>query len=285
MEVVMVSLLIALIVASTAAPVAPVSPVIVVPPSGQTHELVLQDGTRALGRVEGVTDDFVTFRTTSDDLLEVERSRIAAIDLVTAQVASGSHWPADGHTTRTMFTPTARSLKRGESYFGVSELSVPFVQFGITDRISIGGGTTPFFIGKGQPFWLTPKVQLFSGPKTQAAVGMVHLASLGNGGFGVAYGAVTRGTASAAATVGVGYAYVQGFGTKGGVPVLLVSGERRVSRRVKLLTDNYVLRGGGMIGAGIRIFGKRRAVDLGVATPIGGNVFYPFPIVNLVRKF
>jgi hypothetical protein len=284
MEVVMVSLLVALFVASTAAPT-PVPPVIAVPPSGQTQELVLQDGTHALGRVEEVTDEFVTFRTTRDEVLEVERSQIAAIELVSGRVGSDSRWPADEHTTRTMFTPTARSLKRGESYVGVSELTVPFVQVGITDRISIGGGTTPFFIGKEQPFWLTPKVQLFSGRKTQAAVGMVHVTSFGNGGFGVAYGAVTHGTANTAATVGVGYAYIQGFGTKAGAPVLLASGERRVSRRVKLLTDNYVFRGGGMISAGIRIFGKRRSVDLGVATPIGGGILYPFPIVNLVRKF
>jgi hypothetical protein len=284
-EVAMVSLMIALFVASTAAPAAPVSLVIVVPPSGQTQELVFQDGTRALGRVEAIAEDFVTFRTTADDVLEVERSQISAIELVTGQTASGSDWPADEHTTRTMFTPTARSLKRGEVYFGVAELSVPFVQIGITDRISLGGGTTPFFIGKGQPFWLTPKVQLFSGRKTQAAVGMVHLTSFGNGGFGVAYGAVTHGTASAAATVGVGYAYVRGFGENGGVPVLLVSGERRIGHRLKLLTDNYVFQGGGMVSAGIRIFGKHRAIDLGVATPVGGGIFYPFPIINLVRKF
>ena len=64
-----------------------------------------------------------------------------------------------------------------------------------------------------------------------------------------------------------------------------IGGERRVGPRVKLLTENYLFRGGGMIGGGIRIFGKRRAVDLGLMTPVGAGRVYPLPIVTFVRRF
>jgi hypothetical protein len=284
-EVMMVSLLVVSFVASLAGPQS-VPPIVTVPPAGQAQEIVLQDGSRILGRVEGVTDDLVTFRTTADQVIGVERSDIAAITVVVGAGADDRGWPIDLHTTRMMFMPTARALKRGESYFGLSEISVPFVQVGITDRISIGGGTSPIPVGgKAHPFWLTPKVEVFAGQKTQAAVGMIHFTSLGYGAVGIAYGVVTHGTAESAATVGVGYAYARGFDNDGGAPVVLVGGERRVGGKVKLLTENYLFRGGGMISGGIRIFGKRRAVDLGLMAPVGAGRVYPLPIVTFMRRF
>lgn len=45
----------------------------------------------------------------------------------------------DPNPTRLFFGPTGRSVKKGEGYVGVYGLFLPFVQVGITDRISIGG--------------------------------------------------------------------------------------------------------------------------------------------------
>ncbi len=45
---------------------------------------------------------------------------------------------------------------------GVYEIFLPFVQYGITDRISIGGGGDT-------PVWVTPKVQVIKMKSTEAA--------------------------------------------------------------------------------------------------------------------
>ena len=92
-------------------------------------------------------EDVVAFRTTVGSDLEVARSQVATVGVVAGRVVKGTFWPADPNTTRLLFGPTARALKRGDSYLAVSQVSLPFVQVGLTDRISVGAGTLPYFGG------------------------------------------------------------------------------------------------------------------------------------------
>ena len=260
-------------------------PVIVVPAAGETQEIVLVDGARALGRVEGFSENGVTFRTTVGAVLEVGRSQVATLRVVAGRVVNGTFWPADPNTTRLLFGPTARALKRGESYLAVYEISLPFVQVGLTDRISVGAGTLPYF-GEGttHPFWITPKVQLFAGTKTAVAVGALHFANIDDRSLGIGYGVVTHGTGDSAVTVGLGYGYVAGE-DRGDAPMIMVGGERRVGRRVKLITENYAFRSGGLVSAGVRLLGERMSVDFGLVSPLNVDSFIAFPIVNFVWMF
>ena len=88
-------------------------------------------------------------------------------------------------------------------------------------------------------------------------------------------------------TVGAGYAYERSGedGDDGGSPLLMVGGERRVSRRIKLVTENYVFNDGGLVSGGVRFLGERLSVDLGLVTPIGAGEFVAVPILNFVWKF
>ena len=77
----------------------------------------------------------------------------ATTDAIDLRVAAGrvvdhEFQPRDPRNSRLMFAPTARSLRAGEGYVAVYEARLPFVQVGITDRISIGGGT-PLVFGEG----------------------------------------------------------------------------------------------------------------------------------------
>lgn len=82
----------------------------------------------------------------------VPRTDIADLRLVQGRVVSGEFQPLDPHDTRLFFAPTARSLKRGEGYVGVYEIFLPFVQVGVTDRFSIGGGTPSIFARDFHPY-------------------------------------------------------------------------------------------------------------------------------------
>lgn len=263
----------------------PPAAAIVVTPPGEIQELVLRDGTQATGRVEKIDGALVTFRTTSGAAIEVDASKILSIKPATGRIVNDSYWPADSNPTRLFFAPTGRSLKRGESYFGVYEFVMPFVQFGVTDRISVGGGT-PLFFGDGgeHPFWVTPKVQLLSAPRTQAAIGVMHFMNVGDGSFGIAYGAVTQGSADSAVTAGLGWAYER-YDDGAGTAVVMLGGEHRVSRRTKLITENYFFEGGGFASAGVRFLGERLSADLSLAVPLGIDEFFAFPMINFVWKF
>jgi hypothetical protein len=65
----------------------------------------------------------------------------------------------------------------------------------------------------------------------------------------------------------------------------MVGGEYRVGRRLKLITENYVYDGGGIVIAGVRFVGDHLSADFGLASPVGVGELYAFPMVNFVWRF
>lgn len=249
------------------------------------YELVLRDGSRMYGTVEKDAPDEIVLRTTAGVVVTAQREQILTLKPVTGRVVSGEFQRSDPNTTRLFFAPTGRSLKRGQTYLGVHEILLTSLHVGVTDRVSIGGGTPLVFFGDeegwSRPFWVQPKVQLFDTGTVQAAVGVFHgLATDGYGG-GIAYGVVTTGTTTASMTVGTGMAYTT-HGDRGFV--VMIGGDRQVARSVKVITENYVWNGGnGLLSGGFRFFGERLSADIALVMPIGR--FLAFPMVNFVYLF
>jgi hypothetical protein len=249
------------------------------------YELVLRDGSRLYGAIERNDPDDIVFKTQAGAVLTVKRTNIETLKEVTGSLAGGEFMPPDPNTTRLFFAPTGRSLSRGQTYLGVYEFVMPFVQVGITDRFSIGGGT-PLFFGfdsGDHPFWITPKLQVLKTSSTDVAVGVLHAFNASGDGGGIAYAVSTSGTARGSFTIGGGMAYGNDGGRAG---VVMVGGERQVRRNLKLMTENYVWKGGdGIASAGVRFFGERLSADLALGVPLGVNDFIVFPIVNFVIVF
>lgn len=194
-------------------------------------------------------------------------------------------WPEDPNPTRLFFAPTGRSLRAGEAYLGGYEVMLPFVQYGVTDRFSIGGGTPLMFVDGGEhPFWFTPKFQVVRDGSTAAAVGVLHFANMGDSSAGIAYAVVTQGTVDAAVTVGGGYAYASDDPGRAGEPVVMAGGEKRLSKRLKVVTENYWFAGNGLLSGGVRFLGDRLSVDLGLVSPLGSDITLVLPMVNFVWK-
>jgi len=255
-------------------------------PPGIEQELTLKDGTRAIGRVEQVDGERVVFRTISGTVIETSASQISSLRTIEGRRVGGTFYRADPNPTRLFFGPTGRGVPAGGGYVGVYEVVFPFVQVGLTDRISIGGGT-PLIFGEGSahPFWITPKVQVLAGGRTQAALGVMHFLNVGDGNLGIAYGAVTHGSTDSALTVGAGYAYVRSSGEIDGAGVLMLGGEHRVSRRIKVISENYIFTGLGLASVGVRFIGERLSADVGLVVPLGAEERVVFPIVNFVWQF
>ena len=260
------------------------APQVVITPAGVTDELVLRDGTRAYGRVESVDGGVVTFRTTAGAAIQVQAAEIVSVQPANGRVVAGEFRRADPNPTRLFFGPTARSLKQGAGYVGVYEILLPFVQVGLTDRISFGAGT-PLIFGDGSahPFWITPKVQVYASESVQASVGVMHFLNVGDGTLGIAYVVGTRGTTDSAVTGGVGYAYDRSYNSKNGAAVVMIGGEHRVTRGMKILTENYIFNGGGILTGGVRWMGERFSADLAMVVPTDGGT--TFPLVNVVYSF
>ncbi len=264
----------------------PVSePAIVVAPPGATQELVLRNGTRAYGRVERVDGARITFMTTSGVEMELDERDIVSVTAATGRSVNGEGRSADPGGTHLFVASTGRALRQGEGYVGAYGFVLPNVQVGLTDRISIGAGAPVSVGGKQHPFWVTPKVQLFNGTRTQAAVGVMHFLNVGDVNVGIAYGVVTHGSADSAVSAGAGLAYYGSNDHHGGVGIVMVGGEHRVSRSVKLVTENYLFRGGGMAMGGVRWHRENLSADFGVVAPVGRDFIYLFPMANIAWRF
>ena len=195
--------------------------------------------------------------------------------------------PPDPNTTRLLFAPTARMLPRGGGYLGDYEVVMPFVEYGLTDRISIGGGTPLYFDSSGRPFWITPKIQILNTPKAKVAVGTMHFAEIGDGSGGMAYAVTTLGEPDASVTIGAGAPYVtSGASDDLGPLIVMVGGERRINGRLKFVTENYVASGGALFAGGIRIIADQLTADIALMVPThSGSRLVAVPLVNFVWKF
>lgn len=251
-----------------------------------THELRLSDGSRLYGRVSSASDSEVVFETASGAIVSARRDQIVSLRRVEGLMRNGEFQPADPNNTRLFFGPTGRSLPKGQTYLGVYEFLVPFVQVGVTDSFSIGGGT-PLLFGfeddaSDRPYWITPKLQIFNGRKAQVAVGLFQ--GFGGGASaGIAYGVATTGNVAGSLTVGAGMAYT-GDGDR--TFVMMVGGDRALRRNFKLVSENYLWASGdGIVSVGFRFYGDRLSADLALAAPIGQIGGFVFPVANFVYLF
>jgi hypothetical protein len=253
-----------------------------VPDAGLTQRLTLKDGSQILGRVESIEGSTIVFRSLGGVTVTIDRTDTSDLRVASGRVVNGEFLPTDSHNTRLLFAPTGRALRKGEGYFGVYEVTLPFVQVGVTDRFSMGAGTPLFFgFDAERPFWFTPKLQVLATERAQAAIGVIHITGF-NENAGIAYGVATFGSSDQALTAGLGYGYSGGHRT----PILMIGGDLRQSRRIKLVTENWLSAGGlSFLSGGVRFLGERLTADFGLMVPLVGEGVTAFPLVSFAWHF
>jgi hypothetical protein len=266
-----------------------------VTPADSVVELRLTDGSSFIGRIIAQTDERITFETAGGTRLELDRAQIRAVSPVRGRVVDGEFWRDDPNRTRLLLVaPTGRSLGTGEGYVSTFWVAFPFVAYGITDNLTLAGGT-PVLPGViGRVIYLAPKLQVLSTPTVDAAVGVLALFAteeLASGSAGIGYGVATFGNTDRSVSGGAGWAFVLGGGDAwvSNEPLLMLGGEYRVSRSVKLLTENYFVLGesGSLVTGGMRLFGERLSADFGIGAVVArGSGGVPwFPLLNFVYNF
>jgi hypothetical protein len=256
---------------------------------GQLVVLTLRDGSTLIGRVLEVTPTTVRFASAVGES-SIPREAIRGVRITAASASHGGEfWPEDPSRSRLFFAPTGRTLRRGEAYFSDAYVLFPSIQGGITDRISLGGGVSliPFVSLDEQLFYLTPKVGVYASPTLNVSVGAL-IAGVGRafdaGPVGIAYAVSTFGGEEANVTAGVGFGFDR---TNTSNAVLMLGGERRITRNVALLTENYLFSDGGttaVVSGGVRFLGEKIAVDLAGFTANGLNGI-PIPYVAFIYRF
>jgi hypothetical protein len=255
-----------------------------------------RDGSLFIGRLTRATMDSVYF-VSAGGPITVPRSAVLELrQLGRGAMRAGVYWPPNPGNTRLFFAPTGRMLEKGEGYF--SDTWIFFLNFvgGVTSRVTLGGGFSIFPVGiENNIFYLTPKVGLVQSSNFNLAAGaLVGFAGFGGfddsgddvGSFGIVYGVGTAGSPDASFSLGLGLGY--GGGGFGEDPILMFGGEKRVSRRVSLLSENYLVAGvdeGLLLSYGLRFFGDRLSVDLAFINIPSDPIFPGVPYVAFAVKF
>jgi hypothetical protein len=145
--------------------------------------------------------------------------------------------PFNHHNSRHFFSPTSYNLRRGELYYSTLFFLVHDFQYGITDKLSFGMGTTLFPL----PFYITPKYSQPIDAKSTISVGSIMLVGAwGLDFFGnLAYATYTRGNQFDNITFGAGHLYFEAEGFHTNNLVANLSGMKRLSDHFYLVSENY----------------------------------------------
>jgi hypothetical protein len=240
---------------------------------GQMYSVELRTGTSFIGRLVARRAGEYEFQTTDVGRITVQQANIKNMQLLTSNQA-GRGWDPVGNGTRLFFAPTARALRQGEGY--VQDINIFFVgaNYGVTNNIAIGGlvGLLP---GAGLNILsVTPKVGVAVTEKFSVGAGVLLASVFGEVG-GIGYGLGTYGTADNNVTLGLGYLFADGEVESS--PVVVIGGATRVSRRLSVLNETYIVDGGfgGLVG--LRMAAARLSGSLGILYGTDGEegIFVP----------
>jgi len=253
--------------------------------STKIQVITMRDGSSLVGRIVSVRADTVDFQ------MGIGRVPVAVRDIReiseadSGRMHGGQYWFPNPNATRLFFAPTGQMLKKGEGYFADYELFFPGFAVGVTDNISIGGGVSIFPAGiDEQVYYVTPKVGMSFGEQVHLAAGVLFAGTQGGTG-GVGYGVGTLGDGDASATIGLGYGFAGGKIERR--PVAMLGGEKRISRRIALVTENYLLpisQDNLVYSFGVRFMGEKLTTDLAIFN-VSGSGIIGFPYVDFVFKF
>ena len=259
--------------------------------STTTLAIHTRDGSTFFGRVIALRGDSAVV-TTGAGSLTIRLTEVVRVSEIRPEdMRAGEYWFPNPNATRLLFAPTGRMLKKGKGYFSDYLIFFPGVAYGVTDRVTLGGGMSiiPGIDPSEQLFYLTPKVGLVSTPRLNVAAGVLLInVGLGDGDSetaGIAYSVATFGGEHASVTGGLGLGFADG--ELADSPAVMVGGDVRVSRRLGLVTENYYFAGlsdEALLSAGLRFFGEKLSVDFGlVHVTDSGTLAIPF--VGFVANF
>jgi hypothetical protein len=265
--------------------------------------LELKNGKTVGGQLIQKSETEVSIATSDLGKVTIPWSTIKSMNMVAKEEIDQL---ANPQPSRYFFAPSAIPLKKGDKYYQNALFLVNSFQAGVTDHFSIGGGlVVPFAL------FITPKIGYQVADKVHVGGGILFATSLIRGlnfGVGTVYGSFTYGSKEHNMTLNAGlgaYNENTGFGRDdynwkfANTPMFTVSGMTRVSKRVMLISENWIFSyktvnygaNGqflnsttaytGILSAGLRILGERSAYDVGLISTSFGIGAIPYIAYNI----
>lgn len=194
------------------------------------------------GFIVGVSSKSLVMKTKLLDTINIQSNTISKITLSDEFVnKNGKNWFSNPNDTRYFFAPSAIPLKKKEGYYQNAYLLANSVSFGLTDKITIGGGVVIPLL-----FYITPKISYQVNKKLYVGAGILFTQSFistFNLSAGIGYGLITAGNREHNLTLGLGYGYAKFDTTYRAtpMPIITINGMTRIRKRLSLVTENWLI--------------------------------------------
>lgn len=251
----------------------------------QRHLVRLRNGSSLLGRITAIGADSIHLRTDAGEM-SLGRGAVRGVEIVDARrIRNGEYWFENPHATRLLFSSTAIPLERGTGYYSNTWLFFHGLAAGITDRFTLGGAVFwfPGLALDETVYFVLPKYTLISRETAKLAVGaLIGLLPFGvsddNTSAGILYTVGTIGNRDSNLSGGLGWGYAGDRVAHN--PVLMIGGQHRFSRRLALISENWIfpIDGSteGVYSYGLRFLGEGLTADLAYVSVLGESQGVPW---------
>jgi hypothetical protein len=249
-------------------------------------KITLIDGSEFIGQIMEETDSLISFRTNAGVSINLNRTLIVETKVIQGTLIGTEFLRNDPNQTRLFFSPTGKTLAEGKGYFSDYMIFFPFVAYGVTDYITLAGGMTLIPGATSQLFYIAPKVRLINRDNLTISTGVLYT-QFEEYNVGVTYGVFTYENQKFAVTGGLGWGFAKGEFSAS--PLALIGFELRVSKYVKIISENWIPPETDLIVLmlGIRFFGENLAADIAMVRATSSEwTGFPFiPWVGFAYNF
>ncbi len=198
-------------------------------------EVKTKDQLLYLGKIISQDEKLLVLET-ENKTVEIPVNNIKRIRKI--KIIGKKHYYEDPIPYKLLLSPTGKTLKKGEGYFSDIFIVYPMYYYGLSDKVTIGGGA--FIPNPALFFSLSIKVSLTSNDKHKLAAGICLLNFFNSYKLytlGSYYLASTHGDTFNNFTIGLG---VMTTGEENGGWTLMLGGEKRIFKNLAFVTDNWI---------------------------------------------
>jgi len=250
----------------------------------------LSDGTEISGLIVSEDGECIEIKNKSGIIIKIPKSQIVSESEYSVVIKYTEDENYDPNGMRLFFAPTARPLKSWGKFISVMEIFLPTIGIGITDYSILAGGMSLVPGAEQQYIYMHLKFIPFQQENLNLAFGNVY-ATLTEGerdwDGGFLYTVLTAGDYNYALTLGGGLLWDNKT-----YPAIFLGGETRVSRSIKLISENWELIEHKLtiVSLGVRFIGRYLSSDLALVYGFGPNTNsaegFPFiPWVSFTYNF
>ena len=251
-------------------------------------QVMLNNGTKVVGKLLETNKERIRVASSLGEL-EIEKAEIKSISVV-SKGKNDKYWFPNPNDTRYFISPTAYTIGKGEGYYQNIFILFNSAYVGVSDHLDLGGGVEILSTLSGNPImFFSAKTGFQLKDKWNVGVGTLIGTILGFesdvGFLGTVYGVNTFGSREHNVSISTGY----GFSSEGGADnlVFALSGMTRTSKRIALVTENWILpEFGAVFSGGIRIMGEKITFDVALVRGSDWDAgLLALPFIDFVYKF